>query len=221
MTYHTVSNGYWNDTMVWAGHVIPPYSSSDSFIIDDSIRSEHDLIFDGAYVQIDSTGGLCGHYLIKLMGGSLLINSGYFEIDSLYQAYADMITKGYGIIRHNKNWLMELGGSNITTEHAFDYGGFWDTCFGPRPPIDSANVKYEFKMWGNLCNGIVNFGYTQPSPSRFLLFDILGQKVFETELTGKWGNRDLYLNHIANGLYFWNAISDNDLVGKGKLVIKR
>jgi hypothetical protein len=83
-TYQKVSNGYWDDSLTWASHTIPPYNTSDTIFIRDSIRFASDIYLQsGALMQIDSGGGLCGHETINIHTGALLSNSGSLEVDRL------------------------------------------------------------------------------------------------------------------------------------------
>ena len=55
-TWITISKGYWNNGSIWSTGMIPPYSSSDTIIIEHPVVFENNLYFnDGAFIQIDSS----------------------------------------------------------------------------------------------------------------------------------------------------------------------
>lgn len=232
MTFHTIVNGYWNDTMVWAGHVVPPNTMSDTFIISDSILLDSGLVFNHCYVLIDSSGGLCGHYTVSFINGSLWNNYGIMEADSiLVLSGSDANNFSYGRIIFSR--IITFSGSGTHGDFTgYVCGCIWDTCFVPiiPPPPDTNTYPNSSSPPEIVCSitlnptyGEGNFtvAYTQSIQSSFLLFDDTGRKIYASELTGTAGNQSFYLNYLSNGLYLWEVINDNGICNKGKIMVAK
>ena len=64
VTWQAANRGFWQDSALWVGGVVPDTTSSDTFVISHPIVIESDLILEsGAHMLIDSTGGICGHQI--------------------------------------------------------------------------------------------------------------------------------------------------------------
>jgi hypothetical protein len=229
MTFQTIANGHWNDPLVWSGNIVPPYTSSDSFIINDSIRIDNDLFFTGAYIQIDSTGGLCGHYEIDLTNGTIWKNYGYFEFDTMNIVSSILYNYTNGTINYLLGIHLTGSGGNLESTGAIN-GGYWDTCFGNNKIVDTVINHYNPPPPEIICSATLNptlsqgnftLSYIQPVQSTFILFDDIGRKVFESNLTGESSIENFNLNNFANGLYLWEVINENGICNKGKLEIMK
>ena len=83
-TWTTISPGYWNNPAVWSTGIVPPYASADTFIIHHPVAFEDNIILNaGAFMQIDSTGGLCAHNNITVNTGAAILKFGILEADSM------------------------------------------------------------------------------------------------------------------------------------------
>ena len=83
VTYTTNSQGYWHESSSWVNGDIPPYICSDTIIIQHSITfTDHLTLENGAYMEIESQGGLCGHQNLYLVN-SQLIKYGILQIDTM------------------------------------------------------------------------------------------------------------------------------------------
>ena len=84
-TWTTISRGYWNSAQVWSGGIVPPYTSSDTFIIQHPVAFSDNIVLNaGAFIRIDSTGGLCAHKNITVNAGANVTKYGMLEVDTLY-----------------------------------------------------------------------------------------------------------------------------------------
>ncbi len=85
-TIWTTSNfGYWNNGANWYGGVVPPHSSSDTFYIAHPLVIENTITLQpGAFISIDTTGGICGHKRMVIHTNAVLHNRGILELDSLF-----------------------------------------------------------------------------------------------------------------------------------------
>ena len=84
-TWTTIGSGSWNSPFVWATGIVPPYISSDTFIIKHPVFFENNLVLNqGAYLLIDSAGGLCAHRYVTVNSGAVIEKYGIFEADSLF-----------------------------------------------------------------------------------------------------------------------------------------
>src|SRR5437870_3968787 len=111
-TFQTISNGFWNDSLNWFSYAVPSYSTSDTVLIEDSIRFESDInLYAGALIQIDSGGGLCGHFTINAYGGSSVINAGYLELDSFMLTGGSFLNINYGLLKFSKIMKASNGGT--------------------------------------------------------------------------------------------------------------
>ena len=83
-TWQTAGQGYWNSGFVWVGGVVPPYSSADTFYINHPIViGDQITLLSGAYLRIDTSGGICGHERLNLNTNATLHNHGILELDTL------------------------------------------------------------------------------------------------------------------------------------------
>jgi hypothetical protein len=83
--WETATKGFWQDSTVWVGSVAPETTSSDTFLINHPIVIENDLTLEpGAYMLIDSTGGICGHQIAEVLNNAVLEVFGILELDELY-----------------------------------------------------------------------------------------------------------------------------------------
>ena len=202
MTFHTIANGYWNDTMVWAGHVVPPNSMSDTFIISDSILLDSGLVFNHCYVLIDSSGGLCGHYTVSFINGSLWNNYG-----STCNVQDSAV-----------NLAGNQGGSGVPTFIAnYDYSNSIANCSDEGIPNNTSNT-YSISLYPNPNNGTFTL-HSQLSilNCQLKVMDVLGRTVYSYSIDNlSIINCQL---SIESGIYFWEVMNDSGILANGKLAV--
>src|SRR4051794_38200756 len=81
-TWQTVICGHWNSNVVWMGGIIPPYTSSDTFLIKHPVVIDSTITLNsGALLQIDSAAGICGHQTMVVHTNATVITNDILELD--------------------------------------------------------------------------------------------------------------------------------------------
>jgi hypothetical protein len=221
VTWISVSYGYWDNPSVWSGGVAPPYSSSDTFLIRHPLAFNSNLFFNtNAYVQIDSTGGLCGHYNITLEPGSTIKEYGILEADSLFipgghvycYAPGDVVLTLYGIISNGGSF--ESNGCSVIV-------GDWFVCQQPIYAfmLDIAKVEvHNFKLFPNPTAGAINIELLQEKLHQFYtieIYNMQGCLVLQEQLREQKAQIDI--SCFAKGIYLIR-LSNNDKTEMIKIV---
>jgi|GEM_PF-1707330 len=229
-TFKTISNGYWNDSLIWFSNAVPSYSTSDTILIEDSIRFENTLFLNsGALLQIDSGGGLCGHSTVYVYSGALLSNSGYFELDSFMISGGYFENINFGKLRFSKLMRSWNGGGFALLDSSHTCGCAWDTCFGAfDQAIDTAvnapipvEVTCSAKVFPSVGEGDFTLEYEQFSDGRFVLYNSVGQLIHESGITGISGREIFHKETLANGIYLWEMTNQGTVCGKGKIILTK
>ncbi|MBL7110829.1 MAG: T9SS type A sorting domain-containing protein [Bacteroidales bacterium] len=85
--------------------------------------------------------------------------------------------------------------------------------------------KYKFSNYPNPCSDQTKFSYSLPGKSHINLciYNAYGQKVStpvsEIQIAGEH-QFDLYTSSLANGIYYYRLMIDQDLI-TGKLIVSR
>lgn len=222
-TWRTISNGNWNDSFVWANNIVPQYTLSDTILIKDSIRFQDNIILNsGSYLEIDSSGGLCGHYNITVPTGSKLISYGAFEVDTFYIPGGNVIMYVTNFLGASRIELTVSGASmNVYSNQLFCICP-WDTCYGvfTLPKLDSSiTIKNSFQIYPIPSNGNFSIKYSQINETIFMFYDLLGQEINSTKLFGNSGIQTFSFPNLSDGIYYWKIFSGIDILDKGKIVI--
>lgn len=155
----TVSEGYWDSPSVWSTGIAPPYSSSDTFVIEHPIAFMDNLILNaGAFMMIDSSGGLCAHRNITVNAGASIIKYGILEVDSLLIPGGQVNCYIPGEVILWRYAIISNGGS-LTSNCSLSIGP-WFNCRSPQ--FDFTGVpEYEnentISIFPNPANSIIDF----------------------------------------------------------------
>jgi hypothetical protein len=221
-TWITIGNGNWSDSSTWFSGTVPAYTTTDTIIIQDSISFDTDIhLNSGAFMQIDSLGGaLCGHHNISVHAGAMLYKYGALSLDTLFinGGIADFILPGPFLM-----WLTQITNGGSFHFYANSQSCFcsWDACFTPIPIIIPPAVPVivdEYTMFPNPSNENINLKYSQESESILYFYNVLGQEIFSTALTGTSGIKN-YNNNWNPGIYYWEVRSGDTMRRKGKQLI--
>jgi hypothetical protein len=83
--YNTVASGFWTNSSTWQNGVIPPYTNNDTVVVKHFIQYSDDLVLNnGALLQVDSSGSICGHHNIIANTGSTIITYGNLLTDTMF-----------------------------------------------------------------------------------------------------------------------------------------
>lgn len=219
-TWITISKGYWNDGSIWSTGIIPSYSSSDTIIIKHPVVFENNLYLnDGAFIQIDSSGGLCGHNDITVYSNATIIKYGILELDSLFIPGGQVICLGPGQVVLSLHARLTNGGSLSVNGCSFSVGP-WFNCV--QPTFDFALGIEEFKtftfhLFPNPIKSTLNISLSEiKSAINLSLYNIHNQVVYSEKIEG---NKliQLDISNYSNGVYFLN-ISNNNFSRTEKII---
>jgi hypothetical protein len=214
LTWKTVSNGNWVAGSTWQGGVAPPSSSSDTFLIKHNININSNLtLATNAFLQIDSTGGICGHYTVTVQSGAKIIKYGTINLDVInvpgglvncYNPGAVIITQ-YGVISN--------GGQLSTFGCAFTVGP-WFTCIFPGDDDIETFEKLGFNLYPNPNKGI--FTIETKACITVQLYNVTGNMFLNKSINNK---ALIDANNLSEGVYFMQ-IKTNQNTYTQKIIIQ-
>ncbi|MBK8659209.1 MAG: T9SS type A sorting domain-containing protein [Bacteroidetes bacterium] len=180
----TLSNGYWSNPAIWSTGVVP--ASSDSVIIDDYVLLDTNIaVSSTGLLFIDGCGVLCGDF--SLSGsftnyGELRIKTG--ELYDTSYNYSLYTCSEFNIIYTAQGgWLENCCGGTVYVSYPVNCSGFPRSC----------NNVLSLKT--NEDEQLTYFTLAAPNAHTWLIqsddsgqvhllsvFDVYGQKVFESHL---------------------------------------
>jgi hypothetical protein len=211
-TWTTVSEGYWNNPLVWSGGTVPSYTCSDTFLIKHYIAFTNNIELNaGAFIFIDSIGGLCAHRDITVNTGARIIAYGLFEVDSLF-------IRG-GQTNYNIPGAVILWRSAIISNG----GSFNSNCsFSVGPWFDCRRPEYDFTGLSENANKNIisifpnptsfNLNIEAPQKSEIEILNIEGQII--KSITANENNTTIDISDFARGMYFVYVITENGIAIK-------
>ena len=173
----------------------------------------------GAYFQIDSAGGICGHHTLAVSSGALLIKYGILELDTLLIPGGVVNCIPPGIIVLTQYGIISNGGSfSVTSGLAV---GPWFNCVQP---------KYSFatgiKEINNLSQTIV---FPNPASKEIAIMTTASSKlVIISNAIGKpirfIDSNDatikINVSEYSSGFYFYKVYDINDKQSiSGKFIV--
>jgi hypothetical protein len=217
ITWKTVNNGNWNAGGVWQGGIAPPSSSADTFLIRNNINISNNLTFNSnAVLQIDSIGGLCGHYKVTVNAGAKIIKYGTLNFDVIdipgglvncYKPGAVIITQ-YGVLTN--------GGQLNTFGCPFNVGP-WFTCQFPSDNAIETFIPLVFNLYPNPSNGIFVVETNTFVNVTVQLYDVTGKMLFNKIINNK---ASIDVGSLNDGVYNLSVSNNNSTVNKRVVVIK-
>ncbi len=224
-TWQTISSGFWNNPSIWSTGVVPPSSSSDTFNIKFPVAFENNLFFNsGALLNIDSTGGLCGHHNITARLGAKITKYGIFELDSLIIPGGEVTCNGPGQVILSYSGIISNGGSLSVNGCPFAVGP-WFNCIQPAYSftlgIEETNLTSSFHLFPNPSKGNINMDYTLNTNEngKLKIYNLSGQLLTEYFLIKNTTNFSITDLPLQNGIYFYSIFNNDKVVYSNKLVI--
>jgi len=216
-TWVTISSGFWNNPSTWSTGIVPPFNSSDTFRIKHPVAFGNNLVFNsGAFLKIDTTGGLCAHNSITLKSGAKCTMYGLLEIDSLLIPGGQASLLSPGAVTLTCYGILSLGGSLSVTSALMV--GPWFSCRSPEflfAGIDELSKSISLKVY--------------PNPTLNTLHIETQQNEFEnseieiTNSIGKCVLKTLYsetidISKLSQGFYNLKIIAQNRLIYYSKFI---
>jgi hypothetical protein len=215
-TFITAFNGNWNNQGCWFGGALPSFNIADTVIIKHHIVLPSNLtLLNGAHLQIESTGGLCGHVQLFVNTGTSVIKFGILEIDVLNMTggTVDLLPPGNTIF--TQYGLLSGGVFNNTSNF---FVGPWFECQMPEYQfLNGLNDKHNsvaIKIFPNPVEQLVYIDMpNHVKESSCLIFDSKGALLLQKQL--RQPQKQIDVSELQQGLFFLQIISnEKTMLGK-------
>lgn len=212
-TYTTAVNGNWSNIGCWANNTAPAYTCADTIVIKHHIVLPNDLtLLSGAYMLIESTGGICGHVRIFMNAGSSILKYGILEIDALDMSggIATMLPPGNTIFTQ---YGQLSGGAEFTNTSNLSVGP-WFECQMPEYQfingLDNALQIEKLNIYPNPCSHLLSIDL--PKNCTEFLIKIMDAKGSIQLYQSEVNNRNQFdITTLPNGIYFLEIIAPEKL----------
>ncbi len=189
-TFHTIANGYFNQPSVWQNGNIPPLSSSDSIMIHHDIALTDDLeLINGGHLEIDSSGGICGHITLTMGVNSTMLKYGYCQIDTLLipGGDVDFYPPGFSIFAM---WAQLSNGGSFSLNGSGLVVGAWFQC--QKGPTGVNEIIFdEIIIYPNPVIDEIILPFRNDEMEQIRIYDLTGKMVLETSFTNRIPTRFL------------------------------
>lgn len=220
-TYHSFQKGDWSNKYTWTNEDKPAFSFGDTIYISHYVLLDSSLsLTQGAYLQIDSSGSLCGHKILTGNSQSMIYKYGLLQVDSIFLVGGKAIMDGPESVVVWRQISIAGTGASYYQKGGHTEVGPWFEC-RKRPSENglSAISYLDHTIYPNPNQGhfyldlpIQGNGYT------LKVFDASGKSILETACPV--AGQEISLGPVNPGLYYW-VISGPSYFGKGRLVIAR
>jgi len=214
--FTTAVNGNWSNQGCWVNGAIPSFVNSDTVIIKHHIVLPSNLtLLNGAHLQIESTGGLCGHVQLFVNTGTSVIKFGILEIDVLNMTggTVDLLPPGNTIF--TQYGLLSGGVFNNTSNF---FVGPWFECQMPEYQfLNGLNDKHNsvaIKIFPNPVEQLIYIDMpNHVKESTCLIFDSKGALLLQKQLIQP--QKQIDVSELQQGLFFLQIISNEKaMLGK-------
>lgn len=217
VTWQTVSNGNWNAGYVWQGGVAPSSSSiADTFLIKHNINIISNLTLTAnAFLQIDSTGGICGHYTVTVQSGASISKYGTLNLDVIdipgglvncYKPGAVIITQ-YGVLSN--------GGQLSTYGCAFSVGPWFNCQFPNSEGIQTLQTP-TFVLYPNPAQNSFTLEVSSSEKQVVNIIDISGKIVLTQTIAD---TTIINTESLCQGVYYVQ-VKTNTGIATQKIIIQ-
>jgi hypothetical protein len=217
ITWKTVAAGNWNVGGIWQGGIAPPLSNSDTFLIRHNLIISNNLYFNSnALLQIDSTGGICGHYTMTVNLDAKVVKYGTLDLDTInipgglvnFYSPGSVIITQYGVLSN---------GGQLNTNGCSVIVGPWFNCQFRDDSGIEVFEKSTFNLYPNPNNGTFTIE-TNPSVKLIAqIHDIDGKIILNQIINGK---AIIDARSLSDGIYNVSAINNERVINK-RMVITR
>jgi hypothetical protein len=90
------------------------------------------------------------------------------------------------------------------------------------PKVSKTNLTNTIYVYPDPNNGTFSISNLQGANGKLTITDIMGNEVYlqaYSQLPTANCPLQIYLPQLSNGVYFWEMIDTNGIVGKGKMVV--
>ncbi len=222
-TYITRMKGYWHQSSTWVNGFVPSYTFSDTVIIKHPVDFNKNLFLNsGAFLRIDTTGGLCGHRNITAYSNAILYKYGLLQLDTMFVTGGKVTLDGPKDAIFSLYGIITLSGASLYVKGCKLSVGPWFECTGD--DYESAVISYNHSsktvLYPNPNNGLFNLQFYSPGTvNTFRVTDMQGKQVMEQNLSGTAASENINMTFLPQGIYCWQLLTDGRLVDKGKICI--
>lgn len=87
--------------------------------------------------------------------------------------------------------------------------------------INEVSNDNHFSLFPNPTNGNLNLSYhlTINTAVEFRITDVIGRTVYTSLLKGTLGTETMDISDLSKGIYYWEAVSNNTVLEKGKIAV--
>jgi hypothetical protein len=212
----TVADGYWSDSAVWSGGMMPGFSVSDTVEINHCILYYESLQLNpGAFLTIKDSGKICGHHNIYMKPGS--------EFDVFGRVYYDtLFVQGYFYLKNNlQAWVAQL--TRVTApghaliigpagciNYIFTYSCEYDSILSQSTDTITAAGSNKIEVYPNPFTEAI----TVKTIADIDLLDITDNKG-RLILRRKFTENYLYLKNLPAAAYFLNfKLKNGEIIRK-------
>lgn len=210
-TYTTKRSGPYTDSFTWQNNKGPSLNSHDTLLIQHYVELNNNLVFQsGAFVKIDSSGRLCGHYTTTVESNAYLLCFGVLQLDSLqvFGGLVDIKGKGKGVF--TVSVILRILGAKMTTSDRATFAvGPWFVCQNPQrdSKVNPLSTSSLFSIAPNPSSDITNFNFDKSLLNQELCIrDINGRIIYQMNILSEKIKLDLY--DWENGVYLVQVVSN-------------
>jgi hypothetical protein len=210
LKFITVQDGYWSDSSTWQGFAIPKFS--DTIIIRHYVIFTDDIVIPSiGYIQIDSSGTLCGQKCFTQKCGSLFYNYGFLHADSV------LITDGSNLGAIYA--LTDFGVSPCLMDRStgpFEVGATL-SCELPLSGIKQEYPGTNFNVFPNPFISSFKISGLNGNQHNINLYNQIGKLIYQNRYITN--NQEIDVSGYSPGIYFIEIRDElNGKIGRKKLV---
>ena len=214
--FTTAVNGNWSNQGCWVNGNIPSLNITDTVIIKHHIVLPSNLtLLNGAHLQIESTGGLCGHVQLFVNTGASVVKYGILEIDVLNMTggIVDLLPPGNTIF--TQYGLLSGGVFNNTSNFSV---GPWFECQMPEYQflngLNDEHNSVAIKIFPNPVEQLIYIDMpNHVNQTSCLIFDSKGALHLQQQL--RQHQKQIDVSELQPGLFFLQIISnEKTMLGK-------